>query len=457
MHVIGKYIGSNKEAHLGTLVNLVFTSASSFSVAENQIAVGTILATPTGGIYGIKPGAGDYSDFTIDAITGVLTGVNNFNYEAKAIYTTAITYSIGNFQKELPITVNILNVNEAPTDITMDNYSIEEGNSFYPNGGIIGNFSTDDDGGTHTYALVSGAGSTDNASFVIANQNRLLTKNIFLYNKKNTYAIRVRSTDSGGLYVEKAITINVTQSSNLYVPIKIVYGLPCQINLTTNAATVLSSWIYVGFAAGSTGGATVNTKNISANTATDIFPMMTNNTNPFGVFKIEDGKNKLTQINYIYNGMAGGHAIGDLYLESLPRIMTKMIIATYTVNTIAGLLSGMPPSMEQFCLGSTNTVGGSLSDIPASMTSFELQGGTVNDYTAGKTFNNLITKFIFKPGAGGGLTSAKMDSLLIDLDKSAWGTGTKTLTLQGTNAARTAASAAAVASLQAKGVTVLTN
>ena len=99
-------------------------------------------------------------------------------------------------------------VNQAPTNITLSNASVAENQ---PLGTAVGTFSsTDPDtGNTFTYSLVSGSGSTDNASFAIVG-NTLKTAAIFNYETKNSYSIRVRTTDQGGLWYEKAFTISVT-------------------------------------------------------------------------------------------------------------------------------------------------------------------------------------------------------------------------------------------------------
>jgi len=84
-------------------------------------------------------------------------------------------------------------------------------------GTLVGTLSsTDPDAGnTFTYSLVSGTGSDDNASFTIFN-NQLLTNATFNYEAKNSYSIRVRTTDqggvpaNGGLSFEKVFTITVT-------------------------------------------------------------------------------------------------------------------------------------------------------------------------------------------------------------------------------------------------------
>jgi glucuronoarabinoxylan endo-1,4-beta-xylanase len=98
--------------------------------------------------------------------------------------------------------------NSAPTNIALSGATLGE---HQPTGTIIGAFSTTDpdSSNTFTYTLVSGTGSADNGSFNISGSN-LLSGTSFNYETQNAYSIRVRSTDQGGLYVEKAFTITVT-------------------------------------------------------------------------------------------------------------------------------------------------------------------------------------------------------------------------------------------------------
>jgi O-glycosyl hydrolase len=97
--------------------------------------------------------------------------------------------------------------NQAPTDIALSNASVPENQ---PPATTVGTFSTTDPntGDTFTYTLVSGAGSTDNGSFTISG-NTLQTTATFNYLTQNSYSIRVRSTDQGGLWVEKVFTVSV--------------------------------------------------------------------------------------------------------------------------------------------------------------------------------------------------------------------------------------------------------
>jgi uncharacterized delta-60 repeat protein len=95
----------------------------------------------------------------------------------------------------------------APADITLSNTSVPDNS---PGGTNVGTFSTTDaSSSAYTYTLVDGAGSTDNGSFTITGDT-LLTTALFDYETKSVYAIRVRSTDSGGVFFEKQFLIYVT-------------------------------------------------------------------------------------------------------------------------------------------------------------------------------------------------------------------------------------------------------
>jgi hypothetical protein len=117
------------------------------------------------------------------------------------------TTSAGVLYDDVLVTV----INNAPTDISLTNDSVAENTTA---GGSVGTFSsTDPDAGdTFTYTLVAGDGDTDNGSFTLSG-NTLILGVTPDYEVKNSYSIRVRSIDSGGLYVEKNFTIHITDVS----------------------------------------------------------------------------------------------------------------------------------------------------------------------------------------------------------------------------------------------------
>lgn len=95
-----------------------------------------------------------------------------------------------------------------PTDITIDNNSVDEGT---PIGTEIATFSTVSatPEETYVYNLVSGAGSTDNASFGLTTGGTLTNLETINYDVKTSYSIRVRSGDSLGGFFVKSFTITV--------------------------------------------------------------------------------------------------------------------------------------------------------------------------------------------------------------------------------------------------------
>ena len=110
--------------------------------------------------------------------------------------------------------------NQAPTNILLSNNQVTEGR---PVNTLVGTFSTIDPnlGDTHTYSLVPGTGDTDNGAFIIQG-SQLLTAQVFDVTVKDSYDIRVRSTDQGGLSYEKSFTILINPTSTqqpVYLPL----------------------------------------------------------------------------------------------------------------------------------------------------------------------------------------------------------------------------------------------
>ncbi len=99
-------------------------------------------------------------------------------------------------------------VNTGPTAIDLSNNSISENE---PINSTIGSFSTIDPNSAdaHTYSLVTGIGDTDNSSFDIVNTNQLVNKEVFDFETKSTYSIRVQTDDGNGGTFSNSFAINV--------------------------------------------------------------------------------------------------------------------------------------------------------------------------------------------------------------------------------------------------------
>ncbi|MFO0869119.1 MAG: LamG-like jellyroll fold domain-containing protein [Pirellulales bacterium] len=107
--------------------------------------------------------------------------------------------------------------NEPPTTINLSNYRVDEN---LPAGATIGLLTTSDPdlGDTFSYALVNGAGDSDNGRFAIVG-NVVQTAATFDYETQSGYSIRVKSIDRGGLSVERTLTINVSDVNEFSVSV----------------------------------------------------------------------------------------------------------------------------------------------------------------------------------------------------------------------------------------------
>ncbi|MFN9177146.1 MAG: DUF4347 domain-containing protein, partial [Dolichospermum sp.] len=189
---------------------------SNSTVAENKI-IGTVIGnlsttdpdTANTFTYSLVPGTGatDNSLFTISGNQLRTNAV--FDFETKNSYSIRLRTTDQSglfFERQLTIGVN--NVNETPTNLTLSTSTVAENQII---GTVVGNLTTTDTdtGNTFTYSLVTGNGATDNSLFTISG-NQLRTNSVFDFETKNSYSIRVRTTDQGELFFEKQLTIGVT-------------------------------------------------------------------------------------------------------------------------------------------------------------------------------------------------------------------------------------------------------
>lgn len=144
---------------------------------------------------------------------GVLTFVPLFNFNG----TASIQYQVKDLQSlssnSATVNIEVNSINDAPDSVLISVANINENLI-----SVIGLLSTQDvdSNQVFTYSLVSGLGSTDNASFSIVN-NELHNTVSFNYEVLNLLSIRVKSTDQGGLSAEQIIIINVNNVNDIQV------------------------------------------------------------------------------------------------------------------------------------------------------------------------------------------------------------------------------------------------
>ena len=183
----------------------VIVSSSTFSAAENQTAIGDVVS--------LDVDAGDSITFSISgselAITsastlgsgaiGVLTFASAPDYETKSTYTATVTASDGTNSKTQDITVNVTDVNEAPSITSSASFTIEEGGN-KSIGSITG---SDPDSDTLSFS-VSGSELTVNSS-----TGALAFVDFPDYETKSSYTETITVSD-GALTDTQEITITVT-------------------------------------------------------------------------------------------------------------------------------------------------------------------------------------------------------------------------------------------------------
>lgn len=193
---------------------------TAIQLSNNAVNEGQPVNTNIGTLITTDVDAGETFTYTLVSGTGS-TDNANFNFSGNALRTSAIlnftTKSTHNIRVrstdangcyfEQTYTINVNDVNTAPSEIFINDSTVNENS---PALTVVGSFSTLDNdlSDTYTYALVSGAGSTDNASFNI-NGTNLRTLAMFNYEVKSSYSIRVRVTDGANNTFDRVFTILV--------------------------------------------------------------------------------------------------------------------------------------------------------------------------------------------------------------------------------------------------------
>ena len=154
----------------------------------------------------------DGNFFKCNTVSSGIINVNNYGDKTTILnnkFTTASdnTFVSDNGATKLNNVFSFYTCNSPPTDIALSSTTVNEN---VDSGSIVGSLSTtDSDGGdSHTYSLVSGTGDTDNSSFSISDAN-LLTASSLDYETKNSYSIRIQTSDGTATYAE-AFTLTVS-------------------------------------------------------------------------------------------------------------------------------------------------------------------------------------------------------------------------------------------------------
>ena len=227
--------GNTVEYSSESTITIIVTTTDGSGATFNQefiLRVGSIQITATS-FEENTAGAvvGDLSitdpDFT-DNVTYELSGTDEESFEivnnnqvkmkdsVSADFETKNSYSItitatddASHEASLTYSLQVIDVNEAPTLVTLSAMAIDENSA----GAVIGDLTTSDvdDGDTHTYT-VSGL---DAASFEVVNGELKLKDSVTAdYETQDSYSVTITTTDSGELFTSETFTITVNDTND---------------------------------------------------------------------------------------------------------------------------------------------------------------------------------------------------------------------------------------------------
>jgi Concanavalin A-like lectin/glucanases superfamily/Domain of unknown function (DUF4114) len=197
------------------------------NVAANSL-IGTFSSTDLEAgstfTYSFVNGTNDNSAFTISGDQLLINASPDF--EAKSSYSILVrSTDQGGLSYDKTLTININNVNEVPTDLTLSANTITE-NTVIGLGFKIGDITITDPDVTGNNNVLSLTG-TDAASFELRNNTELYFVGASPdFETKSSYSINLKSTD-GALTYSKAFTINVND----------VNEVPTDLTLSANTIT----------------------------------------------------------------------------------------------------------------------------------------------------------------------------------------------------------------------------
>ncbi|HEX2750159.1 MAG TPA: LamG-like jellyroll fold domain-containing protein, partial [Verrucomicrobiales bacterium] len=199
--------------------------------ATGQTGLTVQSGTPLGiTLAGTDPNGGTltYSIVTPPAKGSVSAGTGSartYTATAGQYGTDSFTFKVNDGKYDsAPVFVrlNILTPPIPPTSVVLDDLTIQPTNVA---GDFLSNISSADPnaGEAHTFTLVSGAGSDENANFSISG-HQLRAATSFAALTGTAQRIRIRSTDTAGLFVEASFILNVAPKQRSVVINEIHYN-----------------------------------------------------------------------------------------------------------------------------------------------------------------------------------------------------------------------------------------
>ena len=232
-------------------------------------------------------------------------------------------------------------VNQAPTNLALAPSSLAEN---LPIGTVVGAFSTIDPDtlDTFTYSLVTNATAcslaVDNASFGV-NAANLVTTTAFDFEAQSSYVICTRTTDSGGLFFDKQLTVNITDVVNATTTVVTsdinpsLYGQ----NVTFTATVTSGAGTPTGTVTFMNGVTTLGTGTLNASgIATFSTSLLTVSGSPYTI-----------QADYAGSGDFGPstNSVSQIVNKATATITLSNLNRTYTGAPLSATATTLPPAL----------------------------------------------------------------------------------------------------------------
>lgn len=197
--------------------NPPFANQDTITILEEGIALIPVLLNDTDIENDINPNSIQIISVAHHGNASVLS--NSIQYIPNGQYNgvDTLTYSVCDMTTPTPqcdtafVIIKVIATPDTPITFFVDGLSVIEDNALNTFIGTISTLDADIDlpNDSFTYTLVAGANDSDNKHFyIVADQLYINTRTI--YEIKNVYHIRLRTTDTYGLFIEKEFDVNVT-------------------------------------------------------------------------------------------------------------------------------------------------------------------------------------------------------------------------------------------------------
>ncbi|MEI6526071.1 MAG: cadherin domain-containing protein [Planctomycetota bacterium] len=366
------------------------------SIPENAsigTTIGNLITTDIDGDnvfrYEFTTGSGSEDNGLFTIVGDQLKTNSRFDFDVKKLYTIRLrAIDLGGLSVEQQIFVNITNVNDPPTALRISNSTVPENS---PIGTLVGSFSTTDadDGDTHTYSFVTGAGDSDNTLFAITG-NSLVTRNVFNFESRNSYSIRIQTQDAGGLTFEQLFPISITNVNENPISVRISkrsiaenspIGTVLGTLSTTDTDTLTDTEFVYSLVTGS-GDANNNLFTISGNQVLSNAPL------DFEVLNKLSIRVRSTDLGGLF--VEAPFAVDVTNVNELPTLLklsANTILETQPVGTAIGLFSNNDPDFNDSHIYTLEPGSGGQDNLLFDIVGNELRSFQSYDFETKSTYN----------------------------------------------------------------------